>query len=81
MRRGQGWMLIGMLLASVAIAQPRAPVRKIIPISGDLYRARINNWYAIFLVTPEGRRHRDAAVFRGPGRGGRGRHGGRPVPR
>ena len=24
------------------------------PIKGDLYRARNGNWYAIFLVTPEG---------------------------
>lgn len=38
----------------VAPAQPRAPVREIIPLADDLYRARNGNWYAIFLVTPEG---------------------------
>lgn len=29
-------------------------VREIIPVTGDLYRARDGNWYAIFLVTPDG---------------------------
>jgi len=29
-------------------------VREIIPITGDLYRARDGNWYVIFLVTHEG---------------------------
>lgn len=33
---------------------PRGPAREIVPIKGDLYRARNGNWYAIFLVTPEG---------------------------
>jgi hypothetical protein len=32
----------------------RGPAREIIPITGDLYRARNGNWYAIFLVTSEG---------------------------
>jgi glyoxylase-like metal-dependent hydrolase (beta-lactamase superfamily II) len=37
-----------------APAQPRGPAREIIPLTGDLYRARNGNWYTIFLVTPDG---------------------------
>jgi glyoxylase-like metal-dependent hydrolase (beta-lactamase superfamily II) len=37
-----------------AAAQPRGPVREIIPVTEDLYRARNGNWYTIFLVTPDG---------------------------
>lgn len=44
--------------AAVALAQPprgaRGPAREIIPVTGDLYRARNGNWYTIFLATPEG---------------------------
>ncbi|HKE83636.1 MAG TPA: hypothetical protein VKB50_07780 [Vicinamibacterales bacterium] len=45
-----------MLLAAALVvrAQPRGPAREIIPLAGDLYRARNGNWYAIFLVTPDG---------------------------
>jgi glyoxylase-like metal-dependent hydrolase (beta-lactamase superfamily II) len=48
--------LLAMLLAATLLvqAQPRGPAREIIPLTGDLYRARNGNWYAIFLVTPEG---------------------------
>ena len=37
-------------------AQPpaRTPPRQIIKITGDLYRAQQNNYFSIFLVTPEG---------------------------
>ena len=55
---------LGLLLAStLAGAQqpaaaprpaPRGPVREILPVTGDLYRARNGNWYTIFLVTPSG---------------------------
>ncbi len=38
----------------IASAQPRGPVREIIPITGELYRARNGNWYTIFAVTPAG---------------------------
>ncbi|HEY8519386.1 MAG TPA: MBL fold metallo-hydrolase [Gammaproteobacteria bacterium] len=42
-------------LIGEAVAQPRPqPVREIIHVTGDLYRARNGNWYTIFLVTPEG---------------------------
>ena len=43
--------------AHVSLAQqtaPRAPVREIIHVKGDLYRARNDNWYTAFLVTPAG---------------------------
>lgn len=48
--------LIAVLLAAltVAHAQPRGPAREIIPLTGDLYRARNGNWYTIFLVTGDG---------------------------
>jgi glyoxylase-like metal-dependent hydrolase (beta-lactamase superfamily II) len=39
---------------SIGQAQPRGPAREIIPLTGDLYRARNGNWYTIFLVTPAG---------------------------
>ena len=59
MHRGQTWLatLVATLLAALPIvqAQPRGPAREIIPLTGDLYRARNGNWYTIFLVTP--RRH------------------------
>lgn len=41
-------------LIQTAGAQPRGPVREIVHVTGDLYRARNGNWYTIFLVTPEG---------------------------
>ena len=43
-----------MALVLVAQAQPRGPAREVIPLTGDLYRARNGNWYAIFLVTSDG---------------------------
>jgi len=45
------------LFSGLALAQqrgPRGPSREIINIKGDLYRARNNNYFSIFLVTPEG---------------------------
>lgn len=53
-------VLVSMTLAQTGIAQqgapeaPRGPVREIVPITDDLYRARNGNWYGIFLVTSEG---------------------------
>ncbi|HSG66665.1 MAG TPA: hypothetical protein VLD39_16780, partial [Gammaproteobacteria bacterium] len=35
-------------------AGPEGPVREIVPIAGDLYRARDNNHFTVYLVTPEG---------------------------
>ena len=51
------WLaLVAALLAALPAvhAQPRGPAREIIPLTGDLYRARNGNWYTIFLVTPGG---------------------------
>jgi len=42
------------LLAGASLAQPRTPPRGIVPVKGDLYRARNGNWYTAFLVTPAG---------------------------
>ena len=42
------------LLAGATFAQPRTPPREIVPVKGDLYRARNGNWYTAFLVTPAG---------------------------
>lgn len=55
-RRTQAWLvavLAVLLTVPPAAAQPRT-AREIIPLTGDLYRARNGNWYTIFLVTPEG---------------------------
>jgi len=48
--------LVAVLLALVTVvqAQPRGPAREILPLTGDLYRARNGNWYTIFLVTRDG---------------------------
>src|SRR5688572_11817622 len=58
MYRRQTWLaaLLATLLATLTVvqAQPRGPAREILPLTGDLYRARNGNWYAIFLVTPDG---------------------------
>jgi glyoxylase-like metal-dependent hydrolase (beta-lactamase superfamily II) len=60
MSRSSRWTrfaaLVLTLLASLAVlhGQPRGPAREIIPLTGDLYRARNGNWYTIFLVTPGG---------------------------
>ncbi len=40
--------------APVEQAAPEGPIREITNINGDLYRARNNNHYTVFLVTPEG---------------------------
>jgi glyoxylase-like metal-dependent hydrolase (beta-lactamase superfamily II) len=37
-----------------AAAQEQAPMRSIVNITGQLYRAQNNNHYTVFLVTPEG---------------------------
>ena len=42
------------VLAGGAAAQPAAPARSIVNITGQLYRAQNDNHYTVFLVTPEG---------------------------
>lgn len=46
-------MIFGLLL-SAAAAQQRAPAREIVNVKGDIYRARNNNYFSLFMVTPEG---------------------------
>jgi len=43
-----------LVLVTVGQTQPRGPVREIVPLTGELYRARNGNWYTIFLVTRDG---------------------------
>jgi len=40
--------------STTGFAQSPAPPREIVPVKGDLYRARNGNWYTVFLVTPAG---------------------------
>lgn len=58
MSRGRRLWLAGLVAAVLTMpavrAQPPGPAREIIPVAGDLYRARNGNWYTIFLVTPDG---------------------------
>jgi len=44
------------ILAGGVTAQqpPRAPAREIVNVKGDIYRARNNNYFSLFMVTPEG---------------------------
>lgn len=46
--------LAALAAAGPVSAQPGPPVREIVNLTGDLYRARNGNWYAIFLVTRDG---------------------------
>jgi len=43
-----------LLLAATAAAQQPQPMRSIVNITGQLYRAQNDNHYTVFLVTPEG---------------------------
>jgi glyoxylase-like metal-dependent hydrolase (beta-lactamase superfamily II) len=57
MRRLLLTLLVVVAAVGVDRAQPpgpRTPPRQIIKIKGDLYRAQQNNYFSIFLVTPEG---------------------------
>jgi glyoxylase-like metal-dependent hydrolase (beta-lactamase superfamily II) len=48
-------ILLGLLwTASWAQQPPRAPAREITNVRGDVYRARNNNYFAVFMVTPDG---------------------------
>jgi glyoxylase-like metal-dependent hydrolase (beta-lactamase superfamily II) len=48
-------LTLGILTVSVTAQQPpRAPAREIINVKGDIYRARNNNYFSLFMVTPEG---------------------------
>jgi len=56
MRRALLTLCLATTFAVSGSAQPpaRAPQRQIVKIAGDLYRAQQSNYFAIFLVTPEG---------------------------
>src|SRR5690606_16522455 len=43
-----------LLMATPVSAQRPAPVRELVQLDEDLYRARNGNWYTILLVTPDG---------------------------
>jgi len=47
-------VIVGVVAAGRAQPPARTPPRQIIKITGDLYRAQQNNYFSIFLVTPEG---------------------------
>ena len=54
-------LLAALLLSILALtaagsAQPpaRTPPREIVQVKGDIYRARNNNYFSVFMVTPEG---------------------------
>ena len=57
-RRRPGWLAALVLTVLSAVppsqAQPRGPAREIVPLTGELYRARNGNWWTIFYVTPDG---------------------------
>src|SRR3954468_8122396 len=48
-------LALGILSTGVTAQQPqRAPAREIVNVKGDVYRARNNNYFSLFMVTPEG---------------------------
>ena len=52
------WLAAGLLLSlsisAAAVSQRGGPAREIVNVKGDIYRARNNNYFALFMVTPEG---------------------------
>ena len=42
------------LVGELAVSQPFRQQREIVPVAGDVYRANNGNWWAIFMVTPDG---------------------------
>jgi len=46
-------LIVGMF-AGAFQAQQRGPAREIVNVKGDIYRARNNNYFSLFMVTPEG---------------------------
>jgi glyoxylase-like metal-dependent hydrolase (beta-lactamase superfamily II) len=47
-------LALGLLAGAVAAQPGRGPAREIVNVTGDIYRARNNNYFALFLVTPDG---------------------------
>src|SRR5687767_6060624 len=56
MKKAISTLLLSLAFVSVAAAQQPAPapMRGIVNVTGQLYRAQNNNHYTVFLVTPEG---------------------------
>ena len=48
-----GLLLLGLFASSFG-GQQRGPAREIVNVKGDVYRARNNNYFSLFMVTPEG---------------------------
>ena len=48
-------LVFGLLVGALTAQQPqRAPSREIVNVKGDIYRARNNNYFSLFMVTPDG---------------------------
>ena len=48
-------LTLGLFAGGISAQQPqRAPAREIVNVKGDIYRARNNNYFSLFMVTPEG---------------------------
>ena len=54
MRRTLCLALLLSIVVTTGMAQQRGPAREIVPVKGDIYRARNNNYFSLFMVTPEG---------------------------
>jgi len=54
MQRISTALLILVLLTGILVARQRGPAREIVNVKGDIYRARSNNYFSLFMVTPEG---------------------------
>ncbi len=48
-------LAVGLLVGTgFAQPRPRGPAREIVKVAGDIYRARTNNYFSLFAVTPDG---------------------------
>ncbi len=47
-------IVITLALVTAFVAQQRGQPREIVNVKGDVYRARNNNYYSLFMVTPDG---------------------------
>src|SRR5262245_6940075 len=51
---GAATLVLGLFGGAITAQQQRGPAREIVNVKGDIYRARNNNYFALFMVTPEG---------------------------
>jgi glyoxylase-like metal-dependent hydrolase (beta-lactamase superfamily II) len=54
MQRLTATILLLSLFGVSVVAQQRGPAREIVNVKGDIYRARNNNYFSLFMVTSEG---------------------------